>query len=511
MRLRWILPVLLAGALPACSSSLDEAQENASQAQVLFNAGDLPGARAAIARALSFRDDQLDILLLDARIKTAMQDYSAAYESYRTVLVFDPNNQEALSIVAQAAVMGGDDDTAHETIKRALELNPNNPEVLMSKGILEIRENKFDEAIKTADKLLESPSSSSGTVLKARALFLKGDRAASYSLLREAAEKFGNDQMVAAALLENARAEGDYEAMFEQFTYLSLQNAQSADLALDEINTRYKAGDLAGARKNGLRFLERFGDRTAGVGQLADLWREYDDEPLTAGDIQSLSQEAPAVARLAIIQFYLDREKDDFIVPLLSNISDPRIFAMMNRLQVRRGDVAGYKGAIQILQQDQSNCEALSAEAEWYLREGAYTKAVVPAQVLASECRDRPNGYRLLATAYDKAGRPAAVERAFREGIDVHPQDAGLTRAFSDWLLTRGRRQSAVSTARRLTTAAPARNSSWAIYADVCRKAGNSSCLADAQRGASVARTNFSLDPLPGVKRGDTLFGRTWR
>ena len=503
--------MLLAGALPACSSSLDEAEKNAAQAQALLNAGDLPGARAAIARALSYRDDQLDILLLDARIKTAIQDYSAAYDAYRTVLVFDPNNQEALSFVAQAAAMGGDDDTAHEMIERALELNPNNAEVLMSKGVLEIREKQYDEAIKTAEKLMEGQNGSSGTVLKARALFLKGDRAASYSLLREAAEKLGNDQMVATALLENARAEGDYEAMFEQFTFLALQNAQSADLAIDEINTRYKAGDITGARKNGLRFLQKFGDRTAAVDQLADLWREYDEEPLTADDILSLSEDAPAIARLAIIQFYLDRGKDEFIVPLLSNISDPRIYAMMNRLQVRRGDVAGYKGAIQILQHDQNNCDALTAEAEWYLLEGAYIKAVVPAQVVASECRDRSDGYRLLATAYDKEDRPAAVERAFREGIDVHPQDAGLTRVFSDWLLTRGRKQSAVSTARRLTTAAPARNSSWAIYADVCRKAGNSSCLADAQKGAKAARTNFALDPLPGVKRGDTLFGRTWR
>lgn len=497
--------------LPACDSSLDQAQENAAQAEALMNAGDLPGARAAIARALSFRDDQTDILLLDARIKLRMQDLVAAYEAYQTVLAFDPNNQEALTIVAQAAVMGGDDDKAREMIKRSLELNPSNPEVLMSKGILEIRKGQYDEAIATADKLLENPSNSSGTVLKARALFLKGDRAASYDLLRDAAEQFGNDQMISAALLENARSEGDVPAMVDQFTFLSMQNPESADLALDEINTRYKSGDVSGARTNGLRVLGQFGAQSTAVNQLADIWREYDDEPLTNADIQSLAQNAPIEARLAIIQFYLDRDRDDFVVPLLSNVSDPRIFSFMHRLRVRRGDVAGYQGALQVLQRDENNCEALSAVAEWYLRENDFTKAVVPAQVLATECRDRPNGYSLLAAAYKMAGRPTAVERVYREGIDVHSQDAGLTRQFTDWLLARGRRQSAVSAARRLTTMAPARNSSWAIYADVCRRANNPSCLADAQRGAATARTNYSLDPLPGVKRGDTLFGRTWQ
>lgn len=505
------IPFAAALILASCTGPLEKAQREAAVAQQLLDAGDLPGARRAIARALSYRDDQADILLLDARIKMRMQDLAGAREAFRTLLVFDPNNQEALTAVAQISAMSGDKKTAREMIGRALALNPNNAEVLLSKGVLELEDKDYRAAIDTADQLLITRSDPRGTVLKARALFLSGDRAGSYALLRKASADFGTNDLIAAALLENARAEGDVPAMMEQFTLLGSTAVTSADLALDEINVRYKSGGIEGARRRGVDFLNRFGGDAGQVSRLVELWDEYDPAPLTGADVEALAPNAPVEVRLAVVRYFIDRGNPELGVPLLANAPDPRIFGLMARLQVRRSDPAGLVAARRILEADPANCEALTAVTEWELAHGEYEQAVIPAQVLATQCRDRTDGYDLLAAAYLKAGRPRAVERAFREGTEAHPQDSRFARAFTDWLLANGRAQAAVALTRRLTVMAPSRTSSWQLRVEVCRRAGDKACVAEAEQGLAAARRTFALDPLPGVKRPDTLFGRTWQ
>lgn len=509
--MRRAIPYAAALLLMSCGNPQEEAQREAALAQQLLDAGDLPGARNAIARAMAIRDDQLDIVILDARIKLQMQDMAAARDAFRTVLVFDPNNQEALTAATQISAMYGDKKTAREMIGRALALNPDNAEVLLSKGVIELDDKDYAAAMATADRLLKNPSDPRGTVLKSRALFLRGDRKASYDLLRQAIATFGNNQLVAAALLENARAEGDVPAMLEQFVFLGSAELNSADLALDEINVRYKSGDGEGARLRSVDFLNRFGGDARQVERLVDLWEEYDPQPLTGADIQALAQTNNLEARLAAMRFLVDRGDLVTGIPLLANASDPRVFGQMARLQVLRGEQPGYAMATQILKRDRANCEALTAAAEWELAHGSYEKAVIPAQVLATQCPDRTNGYDLLVAAYQKAQRPRAVERVFREGAEAHPQDSRFAAAFANWLLANGRAQSAVALTRRLTVMAPARVSSWQLRADVCRRARDRACVAEAEKGLATARRTFALDPLPGLKRGDILFGRTWQ
>lgn len=509
--MRRAIPFAAVLLLMSCGNPQEEAQREAALAQQLLDGGDLPGARNAITRAMALRDDQLEIVLLDARIKLRMQDLAAAREAFRTVLVFDPNNQEALTAVTQISVMYGDKKTAREMIDRAIALDPNNAEVLLSKGVLELDDKNFKAAIATADQLLINPSDPRGTVLKSRALFLSGERAASYALLRDSIASFGNNQLVAAALLENTRAEGNVPAMLEQFVFLGSAELNSPDLALDEINVRYKSGDSEGARLRGVDFLTRFGSDARQVRRLVELWEEYDPAPLTDADIQTLAQNGSVDARLAAARYLIDRGNADAGVPLLANAPDPRVFGMMARLQVLRGDRTGLVAAKRILEGDQGNCAALTAVAEWELANGAYEQAVIPAQVLATQCRDRTDGYDLLAAAYRKAQRPRAVERAFREGTEAHPQDSRLAADFADWLLANGRAQSAVSLTRRLTVRAPARVSSWQLRIDVCRRAGDRACVAQAEKGLAMARKVFALAAQPGTRRGDTLFGRTWQ
>lgn len=503
------LPLLL---LAGCTSAAEKAAKEAALAQTLYNAGNLPLARAAAGRALMHGGDSPELLLLDARIKMQMQDYGAAFEAYRTVLVFQPDNAEALGVVAQIGSMSGEEDVAREAIKKGLALDPQNADLLLTAGVMALGEEDHAEALRLADRILANAAGDPrGLALKARALTLTGRGGEALALLREQIARTGNDSMIAGALLEVARAQGDVPTMLEQFTLLTASAPDSSELVLDEINVRYKAGDAEGARAVARDFIARFGSQSDAMARLLTLWEEYDPTPLTPQDIAALAGNGAIEARLAAARFHVDRGKLAAARALVAGSNDPRALGLVARIQRRQGDARGIAAARRILAEDETNCEALTALAEHHLAGGRIDAAVVPAQVAATQCRDRIDGYVILADAYQRANRPAAVERVSRDGIEAHPLDPRLTRRFAEWLAARGRASSAVAAARRLTIVAPSRESSWRILADTCRRADNSVCAGDAARGLARARTMFQLDPLPGVRRPDPLFGRTWR
>lgn len=503
------LPLLL---LMACASPAEKAAADAAIAEQLLAAGDLPGARAAIGRALSHGGNSVDMLLIDARIKMRMQEWNGAYDSYRTVLALQPDNIEALSVVGQIGSMLGEDKVAREAIGKVLAANPQDAEMLLTLGVLELRDDNHAEALALAERILaNAPGDPRGLALKARVLTLTGRAGAALAMLRDQIAKTGNDPMIAGALLEVARAQGNVPTMLEQFPLLISTSPQSIDLALDEINIRYKSGDAAGARQASRDFIARFGTQGEAMARLLGLWEEYDRTPLASADLAALAASGAIEARLASARFFVDRGDLESAQALVADAPDPRAAGLRARLQLRAGDLRGAAAAERILATDETNCEALTAIAEHHLAAGRVDAAVVPAQVLSTQCRDRIDGYVILANAYARAKRAAAVERVSRDSIEAHPLDPRTTRMFVEWLGANGRASSAVAAARRLTIVAPSRQSSWRILADACRRAGNSACMGDAAAGLARARTTFQLDPLPGVRQADDLFGRTWR
>lgn len=507
-----IISLTLLLTLGGCASSQQKAEKEAAIAQQLLNQGDLQGASKAIARALSYRDDQEDILLLDARIKYRSQDFRPAFDAYRVVLAMDPNNLEALSAISELGVAVGDKKTALDAIRRALAINPSIPEVLLSKGVLELSDKDYDAAIATGDKILAAnPQDPRGIVLKARGIFLQGKHAEALKMLSDAATKYGNNGLLSSALLEIARAQGDVPMMLEQFAFLSGQNQQSVDLALDEMNVRYKSGDVSGARAIGLSMLDRFGNDSQAMGRLVDMWNEYDVTPLTNQDIADVASKDGMDARLAAARFYIDHGNTDAAARLVTGSSDPRAAGLLARIGIEKGNPSAEASARAIVAQDTTNCEALTGLAEWDLAHGNVTDAITQAQIVATSCLDRIDGYVLLAKAYQKANRPAGVERVYREGVEAHPQDPDLTKSFADWLISRGNIDAAESAARRLSNVAPSRESSWDVYLDICQKAKDKACEADARQGLAQAKASYGLDPLPGVRRANPLIGRTWQ
>jgi len=87
--------------LSGCDSDTTKAYAEAQRAEGLAQAGHFGAARLSMAKALSYRDDQLDLILLDGRIKMAQGDTSAAFDAYSLARAIDQSNQEALQAISQ--------------------------------------------------------------------------------------------------------------------------------------------------------------------------------------------------------------------------------------------------------------------------------------------------------------------------------------------------------------------------------------------------------------------------
>lgn len=167
------LPLLLLVA--ACSSPAEKAAQEAALAQTLYDADNMPLARAAMNRALAHGARSPEVVLLDARIRMRMQEWNAGYDAYRTLLIFQPDNLEALAVVAQIGSMIGEEEVARDAITRALAIDPDNADVLLTAGVLALRDDDPAEALRIAGRILAfAPGDGRGLALKARGLTLTG-------------------------------------------------------------------------------------------------------------------------------------------------------------------------------------------------------------------------------------------------------------------------------------------------------------------------------------------------
>lgn len=497
--------------LIGCQDRLADAFEHARVARSLLENGNVPAAKREIGQALQYAWDQPEILLLDAQIKLRSGDLYGAFEGFRSVLAIAPGNRDALLSVAQLGLASGDRMVARDAIARLLAANPRDADALLAKGVDAIGRKDYAEALNLGDTILAAePDDRRGIILKARALSLLGKSAEAKILLGSAAERLGNDELMATVQLENARDKGDASAMMEQIPVLRQQRPDSIDLAIDETNIRYKSGDLAGGRRTGFEALQQFGTDVTAVRRLVSLWEEYDTAPLDANAQSWLITNGTVTARVAVARFYLGNNESEVAEQLVSGSRDVRALALQARIGVEQDKPGIITSIASILTQDKTNCDALAAAAEWNLKGGNAPEATKTAQVVAAQCPDIREGYILLARSYAVQKRVAGVERAYMEGLSAQPANALLVHSYIAWLLDQKNPRAAIAAARQLVQVVPAKASGWALLEDVCRKASDLTCAAEAQRGRVTAQRNYAIDLPPGEFAINPLLGRKW-
>lgn len=502
---------LVGTALGGCTDNTTKAFAEGQKANALFQEGDLRGAREAIGRALALRGDQVDLLLLDGRIKFRMGEYGASFNAYSLVLAIDPMNGEALSAVSQMGTSMGADTEAAEAADKILSMEPGNVQAMVVKGLQALNRRDYAGAGAIGDRILASdPQDETGVAIKARALVLSGQEAKAMTLLNEQVKRRGPTQMIATALLETARDAGDADRMAEQFRTLDGLVPGNVDLTIDEANVQYKRGRADQARARGWALIGKHGENHVALRRLADLWAEYDRTPLTPEQIAELADGKPTPARLMAARHYLATGDTATAKQLVGALLGFEPTGLRVRIGYQAGEQGADGAAEQLLADDKTNCDALMVRGAAALGRGRPNEAITAAQVVTAECPDR-DGYDLLARAYDAKNEEAGVRRAFLGGIAARPLSTAAAAGYVDWLVAHRRVDLAANVARSLTQRAPAKVSAWRLLKAVCARAPALGCVAEAAAGEAAARRNFAIDLPPGERRPNPLLGNSWR
>ena len=488
----FLLAILLA--LAGCAGNEQRALDLAAQAQAEADAGQIAQARKTIGKAIRERDDLAQLYIEKGRIEIAAKSYQEAFAAYSEASSLDATSFEALQAIARLGILLGYAKEARDATERLLILQPADPDALMVAGLLALDRRQGDEAAAFAQRILQrNPADERGLVLKARTQFFRGDSAGAVATLKNGAGSPG--EATCLTLLELYRARSDAAGMLEQFACLRVSRSADLRLRVDEANFRYKIGDMTKARAI-MQDVMSGSDVSADiVGHARTMWQAYDPAVYEGANPPRFRD---ANARRAVARFVLangqPRRASD-ILGVAKSVADKALSA---RIAVADGSAVGMSAAMQILDRDNTQCDALLASAAALTRGGDPARAVTAAQRAVAECPDDPGGYLQLA-ASNRAGLNQPGEfRALDAGLAAHPQDVQIASTYYARAVQGGDTERALSVARRFTRGAPSLTAAWAMLTKACKLTKDDACAQRAKVGLDKARSDYRLDPLPG-------------
>jgi tetratricopeptide (TPR) repeat protein len=509
-KLASVMTLLLASnGMSACSNSEADAARYAAQAETFLNQNRLAEARQTITKAIASRDDVAEYHLLRGRIEYTAGSFDNAYSAYREALALSPSNQEALDAVSQIGLRVGRFNESVDATEKLLVLNPNFADALLIRGLHALIRRDFAAATKTADEILSIDRlNEGGVVLKARSSFLAGNPEEAGRILDIFDNSRPNTQAVSLTRLEIHRALRNSGKMAEQFAALTNLRADDLALRLDHANFLYKTGGRAEANKLVSFVLANKAASPQNVESAIQLWREYSVSKLDPGLARSITATGTPTARIAAARYFADIGSIVSSDTLMKDMVGVDADAERAKIALSQGNTARAQSLVSdILKADKTHCSALSTQSILLSSNRLFADALRSAQSASSECPQQPRLWQLTANIYAAMDDEANVRRVFGQGIEANKQSELLSRAYSEYLLAQNSAREAVAVARKLTRAAPALNSGWRLYAEICAKT-QSSCVGEAQEGLADSQTRYGVDLLPGELPPNGLFGR---
>lgn len=495
--------------MSGCGRSDAAAARDAMRAQELLGERRFAEARMAIKEAIAERDDEPQYHILRGRIEYAVKAIPQAFDAYSNAMALDPSNMEALQAVSQLGLQTGNLRESLAATEAILSLEPDDPNALLVRGLHAIVRNRFDDAVGYADKILARDSANEGgAILKARALFRKGEGKEALAVLDLFSAKKTDTSGIAMTRLEVYRALHDSNGMQAEFAKLRNLAPANDALRIDEANFAYKQGRTKDADALLAALLAKSELARDDIPQILVLWREYHPEAPSDAAVGSIAASGTPAARIAVAAYLVEAKRLAAADRLIATLSGTDRATLEAAALLRRGDRAGaLSRANAILEEDSTNCRALVVRASARLDMRQLDGALRSAQEAASQCPERIDAWRLAAISYSERGDPENANRMWRQGMDANRQSSVLAAQFMGWLEANGKQRESIAVARRLTHDAPALISGWRLYAAACDRAGDD-CRAAAQRGLERARELYGIDLVPGQAPPNGLFGR---
>ncbi len=499
--------------LGACGSSAENAMEASAVAQQYFDERNFYEARKSITEAIALRDDIPGLHILKGRIELASGRPRDAFLAYSDALSLEAANPEALQAVSQLGLQTGYLQDAERAADAMLSFSPELPEAMLTKGLIALVRRKHEEALGFAERILAArPGDEAGTILKARTMALTGDPVDAIAMLQKTSADKKYTQGVDMTLIELYRETSNLPEMKATFERLLVHRPDDMALRIDYANTLYKSGDIAQARAIIEEMLRNNLDEKRPLTMMTGLWLEYDQQPLNESLVDFLSQEGSLESRVAIARYLLAVDRPEQARRILRSVSSgfwPEPRALFARTLEKLGEAdEAYDMAAVLLENDETNADALLVRVKQSLEKQDFAQAINDAQIII---RDNPKfvpGYLSLADVYIAKNDRNGAKRVFADAIKLIPQDPILFGAYSRFLIENGDRGRAIAATRTYARDTPASIRAWRLYGETCEKAGLDSCKLDALKGEQIAGVIFAIDLPPGSPPTRGLFGR---
>lgn len=495
--------------LSACSRSEAAAAADATRAQSLFEQRRFAEARMAIKEAIAEQDDEPQYHILRARIEYAVNAIPQAYDAYNDALALDPSNMEALQAVSQLGLQTGHLRESLDATDTILSLAPNDLSALLTRGLHSIVRSRFDEADGYADKILAiDPANEGGAILKARAIFRKGQSQVALAALDQFTAAHPATVGIALTRLEIYRALDNADGMRAEFAKLRGLAPDNDAVRVDEANFAFKDGRPADGLAITAALLANPKLARDQVPVVLNLWQEYSPSGPDNVLLRRIVSEGSSATRTAVAGYFLENGQIAKATSAAASLRGADRVALDAGAALEQKDwPKALELANSVLSEDATHCLALTVRSEVRLHNGNLQGALRSAQEAVSQCPGQIRGWRLAATSYSRRGDLENAQRMWRQGIAANRQNSTIAAAAIGWLEANGQGREAVAIGRRLTHDAPALMSGWRLYAGACAR-NDPKCVANAQRGLAVAARSYGIDLLPGQLPPNGLFGR---
>lgn len=500
-------PFMLSVALLAgCSSKLETAAAKAEEAAILFEAGNIEGARAAALASVEARDDQAAVWILLGRIALTKGAIGDAFEAYSRAVELDAGNVEALQTLSEIALQSGRQNEALRTADMLIALRPELARPKLIKGFIALQRNDPVEAAKLADEIVAlDPSEDAGLVLKARILAREGKLAEADKVL---SERIDPGELILATLVEVRRKAGNGEGLENALSIL-VGKAPTTERVFDLAAVRYKLGRIDAARAAIFERLEAQPRDTALYDRAANYFLEVDQDVFDRTRLAPIVKDGQPPLRELSAGVLLERgralDAKDILEPMIPSAMSPDGWSLYATALHALGKVSDAQGIIsRILAADEDNAIALLLRARSSLASRRFNEALRDAQQVVADNPKSLQGRLLVIEIYLQRGDIPRARRLFEQAAIEMPQNIRLTKAFIAFLLKTGDRARALNVADTFAQVNPARLNGWDMLSAICP---DTACRDKAASGKRAALSAFVPDDQIQLG-GSGLFGR---
>ena len=421
--------VLVALFLVGCDSRASRAEKALSKYQSAAAVGDLRAERVALQELVAADEDVPSYWAELGKLQYQMRDLSGAYYSFTRANELNHDDADILRYLTQIALQSGALDEADNHAKELDLVAPGDPIVKITGGLISLKRNDFDSALRQADAILVgAPNEPNARVLKARALVGLNRGPEAIALLEQQVAQQPRDPMSLKALINLQRRDEAWPKVVALGRQYRTVAPGDFDVGLMTIEAAFRSNDIASARSLSADLLKS-DTPPQRVAALLGLWQTYWPGPDARDLAARLALAASPDQKIVFADYLVRAGAADAALRLVSPIAqlppapetlDARAvyFAAMARLG-RTSEAR--EGLADVIRRDPENDLALAATAPLLVQLGDRTGALNAARKLVTVDPNGVDARLTLVSCYEAAGDRENARRTLWDAFHEIP------------------------------------------------------------------------------------------